>query len=154
MRKHTGTMKLKGFMRAQIINKMKKVIGDTGWIQNQLTNIGFSNCFALQAIAPGQAINSMILGSESTPVSTLASLSGQNTDQNSSVATSFGTVGGTWTARCTQQFDGNNSSMATLGNVGLLLNSNTGSLAAGVGFATSSLGTDQSVNVTYDIQFS
>jgi hypothetical protein len=53
----------------------------------------------------------------------------------------------------TQSFDGAVGSMTKLGNIGILAAS-TGSLIAGASFATSSLGTDQDVNASYEFQYS
>ena len=149
----TQKIQVKGFVRAQIVDKKtKKIIGDSGWLENQLTNYGLNSCICAAPIgAASVQVAGMILGTGGDPASSATSLAGSNTDQYSVLG--YSSVTGSLTARMSQSFDGANGTMETLGNVGLLAAS-TGSLIAGKSFATSSLGSDQDVNVTYQLQYS
>jgi len=145
-----------GFFRVQIVDKETgKIKGNTGWIENQITNYGLESCIVGKPINASNGspvyVAGLILGSASTPASSAVSLSGSDTKQYSAVAMS--SVVASLTARLSQSFEGSGgSSMATLGNIGVLANS-TGSLIAGKGFATSEFGADQDVNATYELRY-
>lgn len=147
------TIKIKGMSRLQIVDeKTRRIVGDTGWRENQITNYGLNSCIVAAPIgAASVQAAGMIIGSGTVPASSATALDGSNTDQYSTFAQSA--VQGSLSARMTQSFDGAASSMATLANVGILAAS-TGSLIAGLTFASSSLGTDQDVNCTYEFQYS
>lgn len=147
------TLKIKGMSRLQIVDKKtRKIVGDTGWRRNQITNYGLESCICAAPIgAASVQAAGFVLGSGTVPASSHTVLNGSNSDQYSTFAQS--TVNGSLSARMTQSFDGNASSMATLANIGILAAS-TGSLIAGLTFASSSLGTDQDVNATYELQYS
>lgn len=146
-------IKIKGMSRLQIVDKKtRRIVGDTGWRENQITNYGLNSCICAAPIgAASVQAAGMILGSGTVPASSATALDGSNTDQYSTFAQSA--VQASLSARMTQSFDGNASSMATLANIGILAAS-TGSLIAGLTFASSSLGTDQDVNATYEFQYS
>ena len=146
-------IKVKGFMRAQIVNKKtRKIVGDSGWMKNQVTNYGLNNCIVAAPIgAASVQAAGMMLGSGTNPASSATALDGKNTDQYSAFGQS--SVIDSLTARMTQSFDGANGSMATLANIGILAAS-TGTLIAGITFASSSLGSDQDVNCSYEFQYS
>lgn len=145
-------VRIRGFTRVQILDKKtRKIVGDSGWKRNQITNYGMESCFAGAPIgAASVQANGMILGSGTVPASSATSLNGSNSAQYSTAAQK--SVFGSLTARMTQSFDGNASSMAQLANIGIMAAS-TGSLIAGAIFASSSLGTDQDVNASYQFQY-
>jgi hypothetical protein len=149
----TETVKLRGMFRIHIVDKKtRKIVGDSGLIKNQITNYGLNSCLAAAPIgAASVQAAGFIIGSGTVPASDATALDGSNTDQYSAFAQSA--VQASTAARMTQSFDGNASSMATLANIGVLAAS-TGSLIAGATFASSSLGTDQDVNATYEFQYS
>lgn len=147
------TIKIKGMSRLQIVDKKtRRIVGDTGWRENQITNYGLNSCICACPIgAASVQAAGFVIGSGTVPASSHTVLDGSNSDQYSAFAQS--TVSGSLSARMTQSFDGNVSSMATLANIGVLAAS-TGSLIAGLTFASSSLGTDQDVNASYEFQYS
>ena len=149
----TRQIKIKGFLRGQIIDrKTRKVRGDTGWLRNQLTNYGLNSCICAAPIgAASVQAAALILGTGSTPASDATALDGSNTDQYS--AFEYSSVISSLTARMSGSFAGSNGTMSVLGNAGVLAAS-TGSLIAGKSFATSSLGSDQDFNLTYQLEYS
>jgi len=149
MADHIG---LKGFLRINIVDKKtRKIVGDSGWIQNQITDYGLESCFVACPIGAGsiQAAG-IILGSGTNPASSTASLPNSNTKYYAAFAQS--SVIGSLTARMTASFDGTLGA-ATMANMGLLAAS-TGSLLAGKTFASSALATDQDINCSYEIRYS
>lgn len=143
---------LKGFLRAQIVDKKtRKVVGDSGWIQNQITNYGLESCFVGSPIGAGsEQVAAIILGSGTNPASNTASLPNSNTDYYA--AFDYSSVIGSLTARMSASFDGTLGA-ATFANMGIM-NAITDPLIAGKTFASSALATDQDINATYEIRYS
>lgn len=150
-RKKKDTLAIKGFFRVQIRDKETgKVVGDTGYIQNQITNYGMAKCFVggPAGAADTVQIAGAMLGNGTAPASDATSLNGSNTDYYSTVAE---TINGSTQAAFGQSFDGSLGA-ATIANVGLFAASN-GSLICGQTFDSSAVATSQSVNLTYNLNY-
>lgn len=143
---------IKGFFRLQIVDKKtKKVVGDSGWKQNQVTNYGLNSCVVAAPIgAASVQAAGIMLGNGTVPASDATALPGSNTDYYSAFAQS--SVIASLTARMTQSFDGTLGA-ATLANIGIFAAS-SGTILAGNTFASSALATTQDVNCTYELRYS
>jgi len=152
MKKKNDTIKIKGFFRLQIQDKKtKKIVGDSGWLKNQITNYGFNNCLVAAPIGAASVQGAgIMLGSGSVPASDATALPLSNTDYYS--AFGYSSVLSSLTARVSQSFDGTLGA-ATLANIGIFAASD-GTLIAGNTFASSALSTDQDVNVSYELRYS
>ena len=142
---------IKGFARLQIVdNKSKKIVGDSGWFENQITNYGLNSCIVAAPIgAASVQAAGLMLGNGTNPASDAVALHSSNTDYYST----FGpAVVASLTARMTQSFNGTLGA-ATLANIGVFAAS-SGTLLAGKTFASSALATTQSVNCTYEWRYS
>jgi hypothetical protein len=145
------TIAIKGFFRLQIRDKKTgRIVGDTGYIPNQITNYGMANCFVG---GPAGAANTVqivgaMLGSGTAPASNATQLNLLNTDYYSTVGEA---INGSTQAAFTQTFDGTLGA-ATFKNVGLLAASD-GSLICGQTFASSALATTQDIALTYNINY-
>lgn len=146
---------IKGFFRVQLLDKKsQKVVGDSGWKQNVITDYGFESCIvALPCIGVANTTQAsyLILGTGTEPATDATQLPGSNTDQT--ISFEGQSVVGSMTHRVTAQFEGSDSSMAALKNIGLIC-ATSGPLIAGNTFATSDFSTDQQCNATYELQFS
>jgi hypothetical protein len=157
-------LQVKGVFRLQITEKdektgKNKIVGDTGWRKNQVTNVGI-DAYLVDAIINNSPINvsHMALGTGSAPASNATSQDGEinhNANGRQSVTTS---VISSRTAQFTGQFASANSfvtASANISNIGLWNTSTTegGTLFAGNTFASSALATNQNVNATYQIRF-
>lgn len=154
-RKKTGieTVGVKGFFRLQIVDKKtRKIVGDTGYFQNQITNYGLNSCIVALPLKCANSIQAtgMMLGSGTNPASDAVALPLSNTNYWSSFGQS--TVIASLTARATQSFDGTLGA-ATLANIGIFAAS-SGTILAGKTFASSAITTDQDVNCTYELRYS
>lgn len=148
----------KGFFRLAI-KEGDKVVTDSGWKANQITNLGFQNFIvgSLGAIANSSQVGYFALGTGGAPAAADTGLSGELTDaSNLRFAVSPSAV-----SSKTLQLTGSLASnivTAThnISNVGIFAGSTTaaGTLFAGNTYASSQLNTNQSVNVTYQIRFS
>ncbi len=162
---------LKGFFRVNIIEDVKgkqKIVGDSGWKENQVTNLGIQDYLvdALLGNAGNKAVTHMALGTGTAPNATHTALDGENfhrstnatTNSRAAVSTS---IVASKTAQFTAAFNSVNSvvtASANISNVGLFETELTslataGTLFAGNTYASSSLATNQNVNVTYQIRF-
>lgn len=162
---HSEGMKVRGFFRVQLTEDGKGVIGDSGWRENQVTNVGIQQYLVewLTAGTTGTAkyVTHMALGTGGVPASNATSLSGELTGSTGgarqAVSSSlYGANSGT--AMFTGAFASANSFVTkteSISNIGLFNTSTVGggTLFAGNVFDSSSCATNQSVNATYQIRF-
>jgi len=153
MRKRKGVA-VRGFSRLQIVDKKtKKIVGDTGYLENTITNYGFANCIVASPIKATGSIQvlGMLLGSSGDAIATNATKLGASLSKYYSTVAKSSVVN-SLTGLLTASFDGTLGAV-TLKEVGLLSVSN-GSLIAGNTFASSALASTQDVNVSYELRYS
>ena len=147
-------LKIKGMFRVQL-TKEGKVVGDSGWKQNQITNDGFNDylCKALGAVSGSKQVSHLALGTGGVPAASDTTLAGEVQKRQ---AVTSATSTSSKTIRFTGTFSSANSfvtATANVSNIGLFNSSSTGTLFAGNTFASSAVATNQNVNATYDIIF-
>ena len=152
-------VKIEGFSRVAI-EENGKIVSDSGWIgPNQITNAGFLNflCHLLGASAGSSQIGFVALGTGGVPASNATTLPGEIMSSTKRTAPTYANVGST-TAQFTATFASSDSFLtasADLDNIGLFAATNTNAtLFAGNTYASSSCGTNQNVNCTYQVRFS
>jgi hypothetical protein len=150
-------MKVRGFYRVQITED-GKILGDSKWQKNQVVNLGFNHYLVstLGAIAGSKQITHAALGTGTAPGAADTSLNGE-LSENVRKAITAATSSSSKTARFTATFGSSDSFVTAtrnISNIGLFNTSSGGSLFAGNTYASSSVATNQQVNVTYDIIFS
>lgn len=153
--KMSDGLKVKGFFRIQLTEN-GKVVGDSGWKKNQVTNLGFNQYLvsALGAIAGSKQVSHMALGTGTVPGAAATTLDGEQSVRASVTAA---TSSSSKTVRFTATFSSADSFVTAtknIANVGLFNSSSGGTLFAGNTYASSSVATNQNVNATYDIVFS
>jgi hypothetical protein len=157
----TDGVRARGFFRLQISEQDGKVSGDTGWRENQVTNLGIEQylCYSLgTAVGTAKNIAYAMLGTGTAPGAAATALDGEITD----IAAARCAVTPTTIASKTVQFAFTLASSVytaakTIQNVGLINHSSTataGTIFAGNTYTTSALATNQSVNGSYQIRFS
>jgi hypothetical protein len=143
---------VKGFTRLQIVNKKDgKVAGDTGWLENQITNYGLNSCIVAAPIGAGSVQAAGILLGSGTGVAS----DGTNLTASASsywAAFAQSTVISSLTARVTCSFDGTLDA-TTLQEIGIKAVS-TDTVIAAKSFNSSAITTDQDVNCTYELRYS
>lgn len=147
-------LKIKGMFRVQLTEE-GKVVGDSGWKRNLITNDGFNDylCKALGAVSGSKQISHLALGTGGVPAASDTTLAGEVQKRQSVTAA---TSSSSKTVRFTGTFSSANSfvtATANVSNIGLFNSSSTGTLFAGNTFASSAVATNQNVNATYDIIF-
>lgn len=148
-------VKIKGFFRLQI-EENGEIVGDTGWKENQVTNLGFNEYLvkSLGSISGSLYISHLALGTGTVPGAAATTLDGEVVKRQ---AVTAATSSSSKTLRLTGTFSSTNSFVTdtrNISNIGLFNSSNNGTLFAGNTYASSSVATNQNVNCTYDIIFS
>jgi len=153
--KGTSRVGVKGFFRTQLMDKKTgKIVSDSGWNENTMTNLGLNNaCAGMSIGATGSyAAGFMAIGKGTDAIN--ATMTDLKSKENSYLALSPSTVA-TGTARATCSFDGSdNSATLTIGEIGLFKTDSAGSMIAANTFTTSQMTTDQTLNATYELRFS
>jgi hypothetical protein len=146
---------LRGFFRVQITED-DEIKGDSGVVENQVTNLGFLNYLVnlIGAMAGSSQIGFVGLGTGTAPGAADTSLQGE-VEVRASVTAA--TSSDSKTVRFTATFASENSFVTdtqNIANIGLFALSEAGVLFAGNTFASSSCAVNQAVQVTYDLVFS
>lgn len=151
-------IRVHGFFRVQI-QENGKVVGDSGWRKNQVTNLGFDQflCQTLAGAAGSKKVTHMGIGSGTAPGAADTTLASElNTNTYSRI-----TVGTSTIASKTVQFTASWASSAshilaavTVNNVGLFNTITSGTLFAGQTYTTSQWNTNQDLLASYQIRFS
>jgi len=151
-------IKVKGAFRLQIAED-GKIVGDSGWNENQVTNLGFNQYIVLSlgSLAGSKYITHAALGTGGAPAATATALAGES-EVDKRQAITAASSSGSKTLRLTATFNSSNSFVSAsknISNVGLFNTSaqTTGTMFAGNTYASSSVATNQNVNLTYDLIF-
>lgn len=162
MSKTQQPIRLKGMFRLHI-EEDGKIVGDTGWHENQITNLGFLNVVNQMGTSlTGSKISHAALGTGGAPAASDTTQAGEvSTNGSGSVvraALTAATSSSSKTLRNTATFSSANSfitASANISNVGLWQTSGpttaSGTLMMGNTFTSSALATNQNVNLTYDV---
>ena len=154
MRRILEKMKVKGFVRVQILDdKSGKIVGDSGFVENQVVNDGFAQYIvgALGGIAGSKQVSNMAIGTGTVPGATATTLDGETGVR----ATTTNTAVASKTLQCTCQFAGTDmASTCTIQNVALANTSSGGTILCGTTYTTSQWASNQNVNATYQLRFS
>lgn len=143
---------VRGFFRIQATED-GKVIGDSGWKENQMLNNGIRDYIVNGLLNNSPIVVShMGVGTGGAPASNDTTLAGQPTNsKRAAVSTSLVASG---TAQFTAAFNSSDSFLtasANISNVGLVNQSATagGTFLCGAAFASSAIATNNNLNITY-----
>ena len=169
MSKAKDPVKIRGMFRLHITEDhdgKEKIVGDSGWHENIITNVGFLNMVnQMGSGLTGTKLAAANLGTGGYPVATDTILSGEvSTNVSGSVlrvALTAATSSTSKTLHNTATFASTNSfitAAANISNVGLFSATGpytgSGSLMQGQTYTSSALATNQNVNLSYDLIFS
>jgi hypothetical protein len=151
---------VKGSYRLQI-EEGGKIVGDSGWHENQVVNLGFNQYLALALLGDGAAksVSHVAIGTGTAPGAAATTLAGEFTEVSSRAAVTTATSNTSKRARFTATFASQSSFVTqteSIQNIGLFNTSTrtTGTIFAGNTYATSTVAINQNVNITYDVDFS
>jgi hypothetical protein len=148
-------VKVRGFFHVQITED-GRVVGDSGWNANQVTNLGFNQFLvsALGSISGSKYVSHMALGTGAAPAASDTAL---GSEVGSRTAVTAATSSSSKTLRLTATFAAGwhtSSGAYNISSIGLYNSSSGGTLFAGNTYSSSSCASNQAVNATYDIIFS
>lgn len=148
-------IKVRGFFRVAISDEDGEMVGDSGFVENQITNEGkrWYLAAALGAIGGSLQVSHVALGTGTVPGAAATTLDGEVVKRTTVSASSNGSTSVQFVAT----FASGGSfvtSTQNISNIGLFNSSSGGTLFAGNTYASSSVATNQNVNVTYNITFS
>lgn len=146
-------IKARGFFKLQISEQDGRVSGDSGWLENTITNSGFEQylCMSLAGSAGSKSVAYAMIGTGTAPGATATTLDGEIGFTRCAVTPtiiSSKTVQFAFTLASSQV-----TSSQVIQNVGLINSSSGGVMFAGNTYATSNLLTNQSINASYQIRF-
>jgi hypothetical protein len=144
---------VRGFFRVQIEDDEFGVVGDSGWRENQITNLGFLNIVnQLGTSLTGSKHSHLALGSGGAPASNATTLTGEVEVRAALTAASSGSTALQMTATfaSSASFVTNTQNIS---NIGVFGTSSGGTLLSGNTYASSSCATNQAVNATYTWTF-
>ena len=162
MAKQNDKANVAGFFRMNIVEHDEdgsaKVVGDSGWKKNLVTNLGFQHFIIepMGGIAGSSQVAYFALGTGTEPGATATSLDAELSDAAGCRFTMTPSVVSSKTLQMVGTLASNIvTANRTIKNVGIFGVSTTGagSMLAGNTYATSQLQTNQSVNVTYQLRF-
>lgn len=147
-------MNVKGFAKMQLLDaKSGKIVGDSGWVKNQVVDLGFQDYIvgAVGGLGGSKQVSNMAIGTGGAPAASATALSGETgvrvTTSNSVISSK--------TLQATAQFSGTAmGTTCTIQNVALVNTSSGGTILAGTTYATSQWASNQNVNATYQLRFS
>ena len=157
-KKLKDSVTVKGFFRVNI-EENGKIVGDTGWLPNLVTNQGFQLylCDNIGKSSGSKQIGYVALGTGGAPIATDTTLAGEIMASTQRKAVTYSNVSSK-TAQFAATFASSDNfitAAANISNIGLFATTSTSdTLFAGNTYTSSSLNTNQNVNVTYQIRFS
>ena len=149
----TDGVRVRGFFRVQIEDEEFGIIGDTGWRENQITNLGFLNIVnQLGTSLTGSKHSHLALGSGGAPASNATTLPGEVEVRAALTAANSGSTALQMTATfaSSASFVTNTQNIS---NIGVFGTNTGGTLLSGNTYASSSCATNQAVNATYTWTF-
>jgi hypothetical protein len=156
MEQNNDGIRVRGFFHLTIENQDGQLIGDSGLVENTITNLGKQHYLAemLGKIAGSSGVGYAALGTGGAPNATDTTQPGElgegvrdavTANQSGSTSVVF-----TGTFSSTDSFV---TATRNISNIGLWATNTSGSIFAGAAFTSSSCGTNQNVNYTYTITF-
>lgn len=150
-------VKPRGFFRINIVDEDGTIAGDSGWCQNQVTNLGkkLYLCDAMGASSGSLQVGFVTLGTGGAPAATDTAIAGETLAASKRAAITYANSGST-AAVFTATFSSANSfvtASANISNIGLVNSSTSGTIFAGNTYASSSVATNQAVSISYTISF-
>lgn len=152
------SIRVRGFCRVQAGVRDKasgrlRIVGDSGWIKNTITNDGRNSYIAatVGAVAGSKVVSHLQLATQSTAVdATQTALTGETRVRKALTASTLATG----TLRMTASWSSSDNTAAiTIGSIGVYNTSSGGTLGSGQTFTTSQWNSNQDLSATYEWRF-
>ena len=145
---------IRGFFRVRLTGPNEVgFVGDSGWCENQITNLGVLNIVnQLGTSLSGSKHSHMAVGTGGFPASGATTLPGETDKRVALTAASSGSTALQMTATFASAASFVTATR-TIDNIGVFGTSASGTLLSGQTYASSSCATNQSINATYTWTF-
>ncbi len=149
-------IKIRGFSQLQIVNPDGSIAGDSGVVENTITNLGKQHYLGemLGKLAGSSGIGYAALGTGGAPNATDTTQPGELGEAVRKAVSAA--ISGSTSVQFTGTFASADSFVTAtrnISNIGLWATNTGGSIFSGAAFTSSSCGTNQAVNYTYTITF-
>jgi len=156
-------IRVRGFYHLQLVEKDEQgiptVVGDSGWQENQVVNLGFRDylCHLIAASAGSKQIGRVMIGTGTAPGAAATSLDGELNTATYTRQSPTLSLGGstamsflaTWASS-----DSHITATTAIQNIGLINNTTSaGTIFSGNTYTVSTWQTNQDLNATYAITF-
>jgi len=147
---------LRGFFRIKIGEKKEGkdiVVGDSGWKQNEVTNLGFQNyvCALIGAVAGSKQVGMIVIGTGGAPATGDSVLAGETKRQTCGNATVASKTMRSTAAIASGDHPGGTPDIS---NIALIENTSSGgTIMCGNTFSSSTWNSNQGLSATYELRF-
>lgn len=153
---HKEALTLRGFSRVKLgedKNGKTEVVGDSGWNQNQVTNLGFQNyvCALIGSLAGSKQVGAVVIGTGGVPGTGDTTLAGETKRQSCGNATVASK-----TMRATAAIASGDHPGGTpdISNIALIeTTASGGTIMCGNTYASSTWNSNQGLSATYELRF-
>lgn len=153
---HKEALTMRGFFRVKLGEKKngkQVIVGDSGWHENQVTNLGFQNyvCALIGGTTGSKQLGAVVIGTGGVPATGDTALAGETRRQSAGFA-----VVASKTLRATAALASGTHPGGTpaISNIALIeTTASGGTIMCGNTYASSSWNSNQGLSATYELRF-
>lgn len=153
---HKEALALRGFYRLKLgeeKNGKTEIVGDSGWHENQVTNLGFQNyvCALIGGLAGSKQVGAVIIGTGGAPATGDTALAGETKRQSCGNAT---VASKTMRATAAIASGAHPGGTPDISNIALIeTTASGGTIMCGNTYASSTWNSNQGLSATYELRF-
>jgi hypothetical protein len=153
---HKEALTLRGFYRIKLGEEKKGkkiVVGDSGWHENQVTNLGFQNyvCALIGGLAGSKQVGAVVIGTGGAPATDATALAGETKRQSCGNAT---VASKTMRATAAIASGDHPGGTPNISNIALIeTTASGGTIMCGNTYASSTWNSNQGLSATYELRF-
>ena len=153
---HKEALTLRGFYRLKLgeeKNGKTEIVGDSGWHENQVTNLGFQNyvCALIGGLAGSKQVGAVIIGTGGAPATGDTTLAGELSRYSCGNAT---VASKTMRATAAIASGDHPGGTPNISNIALIeTTASGGTIMCGNTYASSTWNSNQGLSATYELRF-
>ena len=153
---HKEALTLRGFYRLKLgeeKNGKTQIVGDSGWHENQVTNLGFQNyvCALIGGLAGSKQVGAVVIGTGGAPATGDTALAGETKRQSCGNAT---VASKTMRATAAIASGDHPGGTPNISNIALIeTTASGGTIMCGNTYASSTWNSNQGLSATYELRF-
>jgi hypothetical protein len=151
------TLTLKGFAKVQVAED-GKIVGDSGWVQNTITDYGLDDCIGQGIVGGGTQVAHVALGEGTAPASNHGTLAldgevGASTIRQAHTGAVVSDSDGVTVQFVATFSSGDRAATYDIANIGLFSGATGTGCMAGTTYSSTKVTTAQDVHASYEWQF-